>query len=233
MTDPWFVRVKSLNFGTVGDQLDWLQASVCLEFTYKWNQSPTAKPNPVTMRHLTVIEETFHTDCTPVKIPTTFETKVSRETFNHAISNLLTSRRPTLIKSSLLLPTSSHWGRVLKTLIYVISRLLTTVIVVTVVTGTAVPLLNSTAFGVVAKTRHTLFECPEPPPNSKVKVTRDMVPVVKTDKVDRVSRNEGRQRSPARSVPTVNSVDVSDDEDEDYETDTFAKIQSLFEPTKC
>ena len=153
----------------------------------------------MTMWHLTVIEETFRTDCTPVKIPTNFETKESRATFNHAFSNLLTSRRPTLIKSSRLLPTSSHWGGVLKTLIYVISRLLTTVIVVNVVTGTTVPLLSSTVFGVVAKTRHTLFECPESPPNSKAKVTHDMVAVVKPDKTDRVSRNEGRQRSPTRS----------------------------------
>ena len=70
---------------------------------------------------------------------------------------------------------------------------------------------------------HTLFECPETPPNSKVKTGRDMVDVVKSDKTVRFSRNEGRQ---------FRSVHVSDDEDEDYEEDTFAKIQVLFEPTK-
>ena len=56
-----------------------------------------------------------------------------------------------------------------------------------------------------------------------------MVAADKADKTDRVVRNEGRQ--PRRLVPSVNSVHVSDDEDEDYEADTFAKIQVLLEPT--
>ena len=57
-----------------------------------------------------------------------------------------------------------------------------------------------------------------------------MVAVAKADKAARVARNEGRQAR--RLVPAANSVHASDDEDEDYEADTSAKIQALFEPTK-
>jgi hypothetical protein len=57
-----------------------------------------------------------------------------------------------------------------------------------------------------------------------------MVAVAKADKAARVARNEGRLAR--RLVPAANSVHASDDEDEDYEADTSAKIQALFEPTK-
>ena len=74
-------------------------------------------------------------------------------------------------------------------------------------------------------TKDILFEYPEPPPNAKTKVVCEMVAAVKADKTSRVTRNEGRQDH--LFVPSDNAEHVSDDEDEDYETDRITKAEHV------
>lgn len=85
---------------------------------------------------------------------------------------------------------------------------------------------------------HTLFDCPDPPPNAKAKAARDMVVAAKANRAAKAEIRQAR-----RLAPAANSVQVSDDEDDDYEQalfksgsasahDTYKKIQALFEKTK-
>ena len=64
------------------------------------------------------------------------------------------------------------------------------------------------------KGHHTLFECPDPPPNAKAKAARDMVAAAKENKAVKNARYEAGEAR--RLAPAAPSAFVTDDEDEGF-----------------
>jgi hypothetical protein len=197
-TEAWFLSVKSMNFRTAFDQLDWLQASSRLHFIYKCSQSPevprplrqlyinlfqkvcaeqTANPNPITTRRLTVMEEIFRTDCAAGKISTTFEAKTPSFPARalHGIDDQTDIEQlvaKALEKLHVRPPADNRDRR---------ARPRTN------------PAFELSCFWCGGK-GHTLFECPDPPPNAKAKAARDMVATAKENKNNRFQRSSQHRR---------------------------------------
>ena len=211
-TEAWFISVKSMNFPITNDQLDWLHASSLLHFIYKCSQSPevprplrqlyinffqkvcveqNSNPNPITSRRLAVMEETFRTDCAAGRISTTFEAKTPsfqaralHGTDDQTDIEQLVAKA--LEKLNVRPAAGDRRARGAR---------------------------GNTPFELscfwCGGKGHTLFECPDPPPNAKAKTARDMVAAAKENKATRNARTEAR-----RLAPAATSAFITDDEDE-------------------
>jgi len=214
-TEAWFLSVKSMNFRSALDQLDWLEASSILNFIFLASQSPdmprplrqlyinlfqkicaeqTLNPNPITLRRLNVMLAVFRTDCAAGQISTTFEAKTPYFSARalHGIEDQTDIEQlvaKALEKLNVRPPADNRDGRV----------------------RTRNNRFELSCFWCGGK-GHTLFECPDPPPNAKAKAARDQVATAKENKHNhRNQRAEARRLAPA----ATNAIFETDDEDSD------------------
>jgi hypothetical protein len=217
-TEAWFLSVKSMNFRSALDQLDWLEASSILHFIFLASQSPdvprplrqlyinlfqkicaeqTANPNPITLRRLNVMLAVFRTDCAAGQISTTFEAKTPSFPARalHGIADQTDIEQlvaKALEKLNVCPPADNRDRR---------ARQKTN------------PTFELSCFWCGAK-GHTLMECPDPAPNAKDKAARDMVAAAQENKTKRFQRAEARRLAGAATNAAMNAF-VTDDEDTD------------------
>jgi hypothetical protein len=206
----WFVSVKSLNFQSGNDQLDWLEANAQVHFIHTASQSSdvphallhlyirlfqricaeqAANPNPITMRRLNVMLAVFRSDCAAGNISTIF----GAPPLPLDVRALHGDDEPTHIEKlvakaldKLRLPADNRDGRVRQR---------------------NIRNTDQSCFWCGVK-GHTLLECTKTPPNSEAKVVRDLV--ITNRELKTFRRDEARRITPADS--STHSIFTTDDE---------------------
>jgi hypothetical protein len=212
----WFLSVKSMNFRTDNDQLDWLEANTQVNFIHKASQSQdvtrslrqiyirlfqricveqAANPNPITMRRLNVMIAVFRSDCATGHISTTSDAPLPLPVralhADDESTNIDQLVVKDLDKMHARLPADNRDGRVRQRNIRNV---------------------DLSCFWCGAK-GHTLLECPHPPTNSKAKDARDQVVTNRENKTSRAQRREVRRL--AQPASSTCSIFTTDDEDTD------------------